>query len=60
MASSKLQLPADDSVLLLVTHSNLSTFAADIRVSKQVPSFVTLDWIPSPPLPEAGISDLVG
>ncbi|CAD6261560.1 unnamed protein product [Miscanthus lutarioriparius] len=35
MASSKLQLPADDSVLLLVTHSNLSTFAADIRVSQQ-------------------------
>ncbi|KAF8660044.1 hypothetical protein HU200_058130 [Digitaria exilis] len=35
MASSKLQLPADDSLLLLVTHSNLSTFAADIRVSKQ-------------------------
>ena len=36
MASSKLQLPADDSVLLLVTHSNLSTFATDIRVSQQV------------------------
>ena len=36
MASSKLQLPANDSVLLLVTHSNLSTFAADIRVSQQV------------------------
>ncbi|PWZ39052.1 Tubulin-folding cofactor B [Zea mays] len=35
MASSKLQLPADDSVLLLITHSNLSTFAADIRVSQQ-------------------------
>ncbi|XP_066345020.1 tubulin-folding cofactor B-like isoform X2 [Miscanthus floridulus] len=35
MALSKLQLPADDSVLLLVTHSNLSTFAADIRVSQQ-------------------------
>ncbi|CAO2044373.1 unnamed protein product [Urochloa humidicola] len=35
MASSKLQLPADDSVLLLVTHSNLSTFAADIRISPQ-------------------------
>ncbi|PUZ49668.1 hypothetical protein GQ55_7G344200 [Panicum hallii var. hallii] len=35
MASSKLQLPVDDSVLLLVTHSNLSTFAADIRVSQQ-------------------------
>ncbi|KAG2570009.1 hypothetical protein PVAP13_7NG414900 [Panicum virgatum] len=35
MASSKLQLPADDSVLLLFTHSNLSTFAADIRVSQQ-------------------------
>ncbi|KAF8741087.1 hypothetical protein HU200_013658 [Digitaria exilis] len=31
MASSKLQLPADDSVLLFVTHSifDLSTFAAD-------------------------------
>ncbi|PWZ39056.1 hypothetical protein Zm00014a_012080 [Zea mays] len=35
MASSKLQLPADDSVLLLITHSNLTTFAADIRVSQQ-------------------------
>ena len=43
MASSKLQLPADDSVLLLVTHSNLSTFAADIRVSQQV-------WYGSPHL----------
>ncbi|KAG8066840.1 hypothetical protein GUJ93_ZPchr0004g40303 [Zizania palustris] len=35
MSSSKLQLPADDSVLLLVTHSNLATFSSDIRVSKQ-------------------------
>ncbi|XP_052152689.1 tubulin-folding cofactor B [Oryza glaberrima] len=34
-SSSKLHLPADDSVLLLLTHSNLSTFSSDIRVSKQ-------------------------
>jgi hypothetical protein len=27
--------PADDSVLLLITHSNLSTFSADIRISQQ-------------------------
>ncbi|KAL5215720.1 hypothetical protein ABZP36_007121 [Zizania latifolia] len=36
MSSSKLPLPANDSVLLLVTHSNLATFSSDIRVSKQV------------------------
>uniref|UniRef100_A0A0E0KX91 CAP-Gly domain-containing protein n=1 Tax=Oryza punctata TaxID=4537 RepID=A0A0E0KX91_ORYPU len=36
--SSKLHLPADDSVFLLLTHSNLSTFSSDIRVSKQVRS----------------------
>ncbi|KAF7012668.1 hypothetical protein CFC21_026835 [Triticum aestivum] len=32
---SKLQLPADDSVTLRVTHSNLASFASDIRVSQQ-------------------------
>ncbi|XP_076955010.1 tubulin-folding cofactor B-like [Bidens hawaiensis] len=32
MASS-LQLPADDSALLRVTHSNLKTFASDVRFS---------------------------
>uniref|UniRef100_A0A453DLT6 Ubiquitin-like domain-containing protein n=1 Tax=Aegilops tauschii subsp. strangulata TaxID=200361 RepID=A0A453DLT6_AEGTS len=32
---SKLQLPADDSVALRVTHSNLASFASDIRVSQQ-------------------------
>lgn len=33
---SKLQLPADDSVTLRVTHSNLASFASDIRVPQQV------------------------
>ncbi|KAJ4772538.1 Tubulin-folding cofactor B [Rhynchospora pubera] len=33
--ASQLHLPADDSVQLLVTHSNIKTFSADIRFSLQ-------------------------
>jgi tubulin-folding cofactor B len=35
--ASKLQLPADDSVTLIVSHSNLTSFSSDVRVSQQVP-----------------------
>jgi len=33
--ASKLQLPADDSVTLIVSHSNLTSFSSDVRVSQQ-------------------------
>ncbi|KAL5720021.1 hypothetical protein ACHQM5_012733 [Ranunculus cassubicifolius] len=33
--ASRLQMPADDSVLLRATHSNIKTFSSDIRVSLQ-------------------------
>ncbi|KAH0855199.1 hypothetical protein HID58_020413 [Brassica napus] len=36
MATSRLQMEGDDSVLLHVTHSNLKSFAADVRFSPQV------------------------
>lgn len=36
MAGSRLQMEGDDSVLLHVTHSNLKSFAADVRFSPQV------------------------
>ncbi|CDY22225.1 BnaC01g38760D [Brassica napus] len=35
MATSRLQMEGDDSVLLHVTHSNLKSFAADVRFSPQ-------------------------
>ncbi|KAL0817387.1 hypothetical protein Bca101_073831 [Brassica carinata] len=36
MATSRLQMEGDDSVLLHVTHSNLKSFAADVRFSPQM------------------------
>ncbi|XP_068662446.1 tubulin-folding cofactor B [Aristolochia californica] len=33
--ASRLQIPADDSVLLRVTHSNIKSFSADVRFSLQ-------------------------
>ncbi|CAN8259869.1 unnamed protein product [Cochlearia groenlandica] len=36
MAASRLQMEGDDSVLLHVTHSNLKSFAADVRFSPQM------------------------
>ncbi|XP_073043831.1 tubulin-folding cofactor B [Primulina eburnea] len=36
MASSLLQVPVDDSVVLRVTHSNINSFSADIRFSLQM------------------------
>ncbi|KAF3602459.1 hypothetical protein F2Q69_00039230 [Brassica cretica] len=35
MATSRLQMEGDGSVLLHVTHSNLKSFAADVRFSPQ-------------------------
>lgn len=36
MATSRLQMEADDSVNLHITHSNLKSFSADVRFSPQV------------------------
>ncbi|XP_075509555.1 tubulin-folding cofactor B [Primulina tabacum] len=36
MASSLLQIPVDDSIVLRVTHSNINSFSADIRFSLQM------------------------
>ncbi|KAI3726907.1 hypothetical protein L1987_66714 [Smallanthus sonchifolius] len=35
--ASQLQLPGDDSFLLRGTHSNLTTFSSDVRLSHEVP-----------------------
>ncbi|KAJ0244237.1 Ubiquitin-like domain-containing protein [Hirschfeldia incana] len=36
MATSRLQMEGDDSVLVHITHSNLKSFAADVRFSPQM------------------------